>query len=201
MFDFDDTLVVSRTDRGNVLLEALQSFGVATRPERIDDLWGRPFRELVSGVAPGIDDRYEEFLEYYSHALRSRPPIACPGVIESVRSLRPRHRLFVHSASHSLLVRSDLQSLGILQYFEFVCGSDWQLAPKPDPLSLATLSVVIEAQGVSLRGGWYVGDSPSDRRIAEAWGLTFVGFGLEGSSAAYTIRSMIELGRIVDQER
>lgn len=207
IFDFDDTLIVSRADRGNVLIDALNTFGVSTFPDELDRLWGRPFAELVTGLAPETRGRYQEFLTHYAEVLESRPPTACPGVVEALPLLREHHHLFVHSASHSVLVRTDLQSLGVLHYFDFVCGSEWQLVPKPDPRSLAIIVTLLEAHGQSLDGCWYVGDSPSDGNIAAASLMRFVAvrydehsprWAEEVAAPEHVIRSVTELISVVD---
>ncbi|MDP9404788.1 MAG: HAD hydrolase-like protein [Actinomycetota bacterium] len=135
---------------------------------------GETFRRTGHRHRAGEAGRYQVFLTHYAQVLASRPPTACPGVVETIPYLRRNHHLFVHSASHSLLVRTDLQSLGILQCFDFVCGSDWQPVPKPHPRSLAMMAALLDAHGASLEGGWYVGDSPSDYDIATAVGLRFI---------------------------
>lgn len=181
VFDFDDTIVVSRTDRGEALLDALESFGTPA-VHGLDEHWGLPFRNLVNNIAPAVASQYNEFLLHYSDILAARCPTPCPGVVDVLPTLARTHRLFIHSASESLLVRTDLQSLGLLHLFDFVCGSDWQPSPKPDASSFLALAELLTAARSSFAHAWYVGDAPTDLEIARAAGLRFVGAGYTPSS-------------------
>lgn len=198
IFDFDDTLIVSRSDRAHVLLEALALFGVTTSPELMDQFWGRPFRELVCGIAPDVDARYEQFISHYSEVLRAHPPTACPGVLETLPDLAVMHRVFVHSASSSRLVRTDLQSLGILHLVDFVCGSDWQLVSKPDPGSFGSLTTLLGSAEIDYSKAWYVGDAETDAEIAARAGLKFVGVAYDKARRSRFLDKGVPEERIID---
>jgi phosphoglycolate phosphatase-like HAD superfamily hydrolase len=102
--------------------------------------------------------------------------------MSAIPHLARTNSLYVHSASDSLLVRTDLQTLGLLRQFQFVCGSNWQSVPKPDPQSFATVRELMALRGSDRGPTWYVGDSPTDYRIAQAAGFEFV-------AAAWTAES------------
>ena len=207
VFDFDDTLIVSRSDRAGVLLTALASFGTPGTAEDVALHWGKPFRELVIGVSPEVSMHFQEFLQHYVTILRARPPIACPGVVDALPRLALSHRLFVHSASQSVLVRTDLQTLDLLHHFDFTCGSDWQPLPKPHPESFTMLGELLRAGGSSLAGSWYVGDAVTDVDIAIAAGLRFVGaaysiearerFLAKGIKEAHIVADMTQLQHVI----
>jgi phosphoglycolate phosphatase-like HAD superfamily hydrolase len=174
IFDFDDTIIVSRADRANLLLEALASFGAPGSSESVARFWGQPFEELVAGVSPVAAERFEDFLHHYVEMLRSHIPRACQGASYVIPHLALQHRLFVHSSSHSLLVRTDLESLDLLSHFEFVCGSDWQPVPKPARESLTAIRDMIEGMGRTMENVWYIGDTTSDAAMAQGANLRFV---------------------------
>jgi phosphoglycolate phosphatase-like HAD superfamily hydrolase len=197
VFDFDDTLIQSRDDRAVVLLQALASFGVEADTDALPLYWGQPFEELVTRIAPSVAASYPEFLHHYSEVLQARPPTPCAGVLEAMPRLARVAELFVHSASHSLLVRTDLDSLGLLKFFSFVCGSDWQSTPKPHPGSFAVLARLLETQRRSFRDTWYVGDSLSDVDIAERANLRFVGVTFRTPAAAFYGRG-VDSSRLID---
>ena len=184
IFDFDDTLIFSRSDRAYVLLEALELFGVVTNSGRIDEHWGKPFRDLVSAIAPELSHDFDAFLHYYAKFLTSRPPTARVGVVDALPRLAVKHHLYVHSSSHSLLVRTDLQSLGLLHFFDFICGSEWQPQPKPDPRSLSVLRDLSEGSGQGLDTAWYVGDSLTDLEITKRSDLNFIGVAFTSEAAS-----------------
>jgi phosphoglycolate phosphatase-like HAD superfamily hydrolase len=208
IFDFDDTLIVSRADRGKLLLVALDSFGTPGSPDRVDTYWGRPFRDLVVGIAPSVERRYPDFLMHYADVLRLHPPTPCPGVVQALPVLAARHRLFVHSASNSRLVRTDLQSLGLLDLVDFVSGSDWQPVPKPDPRSFGAMRQLMDSALIDPASSWYIGDTVGDAVIASKAGLHFAGvayneekrhsFVEHGVPPTHIIGSLSELQRLVD---
>jgi len=197
VFDFDDTLIVSRNDRADVLLAALESFGAPGTAEDVALHWGKPFRDLVFGVSPQVADRFYEFLNHYVTVLQSRPPVACPGVDAALPRLTLTHRLFVHSASQSILVRTDLQTLGLLHHIDFTCGSEWQPRPKPHPDSFRMLGKLLKAGGSSLEGSWYVGDAPTDVDIAAAAGLRFVGVAYTEAAKERFLSKGVGIGRLI----
>ncbi len=96
--------------------------------------------------------------------------------------------LFVHSSSHSLLVRRELAALGIAGSFEFICGSDWQSLPKPDPQSLTPILDLLRHGGYAREHCTYVGDAPSDLALAAACHIDFVGAGFT-EAAVSALRS------------
>jgi phosphoglycolate phosphatase-like HAD superfamily hydrolase len=198
IFDFDDTLIVSRRERALRLLEALAAFGCPADDTRLDAAWGLPFRQLVASISPRVDSHFEEFMWYYVDRLRRSPPEPCPGVLDALPQLAAAARLFVHSSSHSLLIRTDLASLGLLPLVEFVCGSDWQIAAKPDPRSLNAIWPLIGIQDYQPGDCVYVGDSASDERLASAAGLQFVPAAYAetrhwGADGRQCLRSMADL--------
>ncbi len=173
IFDFDDTLIESRRDRRTRLLQALEAFGHEPDQSQLATAWGLPFRSLVLQLCPALSSRYPEFLHFYAERLQQAPPRPCAGVLDAIPLLARTATLFVHTASSGLLARTDLQSLGILTHFDFVCGSEWQRSPKPDPRSLDDLLAMI-AIDRSRERVVYVGDSPTDAAIADHAGIVFV---------------------------
>jgi phosphoglycolate phosphatase-like HAD superfamily hydrolase len=207
IFDFDDTLIVSRADRAAKLMHGLQAFGFPGAVDRLDEYWGLPFRELVLGLSPQVESRFNEFLLFYSSLLKTAPPTACEGVLEALPILQRAGPLFVHSLSHSLLIRTELQSLGLLGLFDFICGSDWQLKPKPNAESLRPIMDLLLVKGVSAKACIYVGDSPVDAELARRSGLTFVAacFNEQSQSTflgkgecAHAITSLAELATLIE---
>lgn len=174
VFDFDDTLIFSRSDRALRLMEAIQGFGHGVDNAALASAWGKPFKRMVTTISPSLEAEFDNFLQFYASELTKSPPNPCPGVISTLPQLAKRARLLVHSASHSLLVRTDLHSLGILPLFDFVCGSDWQAEPKPHPQSLTFLWQLPGLGTMSPSEVYYVGDSATDADIAEHAGVNFV---------------------------
>jgi phosphoglycolate phosphatase-like HAD superfamily hydrolase len=183
IFDYDGTLIESRADKGAHLLQALTKFGCPANPERFAEAWGKPFRDMVKILSPKAEMRFASFLEFYAGELSKAPPRACAGVAEAIPALMALGPLFVHSSSHSFLIRHELELIGIVRAFEFVCGSDWQSRSKPHPESLAPILELLSAGGYRRSDCIYVGDSPADRALAVAAGIDFVGAGFARTTA------------------
>jgi len=174
IFDFDDTLIFSQSDRALRLKSAIRRFGHQVDEDSLSLVWGKPFRRMVTTIAPSIEGQFEDFLQFYAAELAKTPPRACPGTVEAIPQLARHARLLVHSASDSLLVRTDLHSLGLLPLFDFVCGSDWQATPKPDPESLDFIWKLPGFEKMARSEVYYIGDSSTDADIAEHAGVHFV---------------------------
>jgi phosphoglycolate phosphatase-like HAD superfamily hydrolase len=199
IFDFDDTLIVSRADRAKTLLLALETFGTPASEEQVDSFWGRSFREMVCGLAPTVANDYDRFIAHYCNILEANPPTARPGVPEVLLQLSFDHLIFVHSASNSRLIRTDLQSLKVLQLIDFVCGSDWQRVGKPDPGSFESLVQLLSTRGILDDDEiWYVGDSESDAIIAQRASFHFVGIAYDADRQAQFARLGVREDRITD---
>lgn len=174
VFDFDDTLIYSRSDRAHRLLEAVRKFGHQVDGAALPRAWGMPFQAMVTTIAPTLAAQFTEFIHFYAEELAKAPPLACPGAVAALPELARHARLIVHSASHSRLVRTDLNSLGLLPLFDFICGSDWQARPKPDPSSLDFLWSLPGLDTARRSDILYIGDSPGDAAIAEHAGIRFI---------------------------
>lgn len=173
--DLDDTLIRSRSNRASLLIETLLAYGVAVEGDKLETLWGRPFRELVVGLSPDVAARFDDFIDTYCDVLRESPPVLCPGVEASRELLNGWFRCALHTASHSRVAATDLASAALDTYFEHIVGSDRQTAPKPNSRSGVELIASLEGWSRRTANCCYIGDSITDMSIAEAAGLVMVG--------------------------
>ena len=165
ILDYDGTLIESRRDQTDHLLKALNNFGCPGRPEEVPRAWGKPFREFLRIIAPATEHRFDAFVRFYGDQVAKSPPIPSVGITDAIPALMALGPLFVHSSSYSLLVRRELAALGIAGSFEFICGSDWQSLPKPDPQSLTPILDLLRHGGYAPEHCTYVGDAPERSRL------------------------------------
>ena len=159
--------------------------------------WGLPFFKLATAISPEVEGRFDDFLVHYAKQLVAEPPMPCPGVVKSLKDLSRLGPLFVPLV-HGLLIRTDLQSLGLLSCFEFVCGSDWQPQPKPHKASLTPILEMLAHKGVANASCVYVGDTITDAEPANAAGLHFVGAGYTDEAARLLRTSSLVGDRVIN---
>lgn len=193
--DLDDTLIRSRTNRASLLVDTLVGYGVAVDHERLGELWGRPFREVVVGLAPEVSSRFDDFVATYCEVLEATPPETCPGVGAEAWQLAATFRCVVHTASHSRVAAADLRSAAIDQHFEQVVGSDRQTCPKPDSRSGLELMNAIDRASTG-PPGCYIGDSLTDMAIAATAGLQMVAVNYGAASQEQWLEAGLD-GRFV----
>jgi HAD superfamily hydrolase (TIGR01509 family) len=171
IFDFDDTLVASRTVRRAALTSTIRSLGRTVSDEGFAVAYGRSLRELVDAIDPGCP--FEEFLPAYVDTVRASPAPLLPGARELLEHLAASGiRRSIVSASHADLIRIELEVHGIEDLVEQVIGTAGAPPVKPDPLVLVR---ACEGLGTSPSTSLYVGDSLADLRMAAAAGVGFVG--------------------------
>jgi len=209
IFDFDDTIIRSRTNRAQALIHAIKGFGGQANGQPLDQVWGKPFRDMVTAISPDLSQKMDEFIAYYANELTKNPPIATPGTLVAIPKLSEIAHLFIHTSSHSLLARTDLETLGILRYFTMVCGSDLYHAAKPARSTLRPIELLLKQFGGDLRSSIYVGDSLIDQKMATAAELQFIHVQFADSDepassvidldADHTISNMVEIEQLVRQ--
>ncbi len=196
VIDLDDTLIRSRSDRASLLIESLIAFGVEVDRDRLGSLWGRPFREVVVGLAPQVSECFDEFVSTYCEVLRATPPETCPGVDASGTLLGGSIQCVVHTASHSRVACADLESAALDSYFGHVVGSDRQSNPKPDARSGLELLTSLGFTSSRRQGGCYIGDSLTDMAIAEAAGLGIVAVDYGAATRAQWLQAGLPIQQI-----
>jgi phosphoglycolate phosphatase-like HAD superfamily hydrolase len=173
--DFDDTLVETRRDRVDLLLLTAREMRSAELEERsIDDLWGRPFRELVWGLAgPTVD--IDVFVEEYRARMEAGPPpretLGTASFLECMRANRVE--VVVVTASDSRLVRSDINRFAWSSLIGAVLGSD-ELPGRKADIGFAEAAKSAIAT-IGLRPFAMVGNSVADRSFARNARLRFFG--------------------------
>lgn len=173
MFDFDDTLMATRERRVAALIEAAGHFGFTLTPDLIQPHWGKPFYQLVGGMAPGID--YQAFHRHYSQVMRKHPPKASPGAGRTLRTLyAARIPVFVISSGSRELVRQDLEVANLWRYITRLWGYEDSEYHKPDPRVLRPITNLVHEMGLPIGETTYVGDSVADYQVSSMNDVPFV---------------------------
>lgn len=172
LFDFDDTLVATRTSRVSALIKTAADFGYRLTPEDITEHWGKPFNQLVMGIVPGVD--YEAFHRHYADIMRQIPSQVLPGTRKLLAGLSGRGvPIFVISSGSRDLVRQDLEEGDLWQYLSKLWGYEDTPYHKPDPRTLDPVLRTLAELGIDVNQVVYIGDSVADFRVATAKGFLF----------------------------
>lgn len=177
LFDLDGTLVDSLED----LTDAVNHVrGVFSHPPLSADSVrlkvGKGARNLVQQVLPGaaetdIDHALGLFLEFNREHIADKSRLY-PGIMETLRGLAARDiKMAVISNKNEDLSTLIVQTLGIHDLFENICGGDTYPENKPSPLPLLK---VIEKLGMTPHECVMVGDSINDIEAGIRAGITSI---------------------------
>lgn len=175
VFDFDDTLVRSRGRRTKALQDTAIKLGFDYQSELEATAWGSPFSEMIEHLIPGV--RFDEFLIEYRRAASELPPDVLPGVHETLRNARRLGILCaVLSSSHTDLIKDELESSNIAEFFDVVVGYDRSVPyVKPDPRTLLPILSTWQSRfGILVSDIVIFGDSIADAQLAIKAGANFV---------------------------
>lgn len=174
LFDLDGTLVDSLddlTDAVNHIREAFSHPPVTANAVRMKV--GKGARNLVRQVLPDvaesvIDRALAMFLEYNRLHIADKSRLY-PGIAELLRELAARDiRMAVISNKNEDLSALILQTLGIHDLFEGICGGDTYPENKPSPLPLLK---VMEKLGIAPHECAMIGDSINDMEAGRRAGI------------------------------
>ena len=173
IFDCDDTVVATAKTRWKVLVATARSFGVRLTDETIMRAWGVPFDRLIRTIVPTVD--FDEFVERYRGAMRSRRPEPTTGAAELLTHLAARStRMEIVTSSSRALITQDLDELDLTRYFARIYGHEETPFHKPDPRVLDPVIDNLARDGYALPDLVYIGDSVRDLQVAHARSIAFV---------------------------
>ena len=208
IFDFDGTLVDSRTDIAGAQLWVLNQLGVTHY--KLEDLFpyiGKPLHVtfthlLPPEMEPRITEAAAMYREYYlPRALHNTKLF--PGVRETLEELGEQGiRMAVASTKKEMQLRRVAEHLNINEYFVQLQGSD-DIPYKPDPFIVRK---IISDQKWSPEATLMVGDTDSDVLAGQGAAIATcaVTYGslteeqLRTYSPTYIIRSFPELKAIIN---
>ena len=178
IFDLDGTLIDSAPDLAMALNRMLESLGRKGFDEVTIRGWiGNGATTLVKRALSGqrevddsIDNRvFEEalsiFFDFYEKNLAVHT-ITYPNVIRTLKILRNRnYRLVIITNKPFVFVAPILNSLGIMEFFEYFIGGDSLPEKKPSPQPLLH---ICDKFNISIDESVMIGDSKNDILSANA---------------------------------
>lgn len=172
ILDFDDTLMATRECRTVALRATLKELGSSDDLSNLGTHWGKPFRELITQIAPEVD--YDTFVKLYSKVMKRYPPRPTPGAAQLLTSLASNGKLIlVLSSGSRALVMQDLEEALLWQYVSKLWGFEDTDSHKPNPRVLDPVLRHLELSDVERESALYIGDSMHDFIVAEANGIPF----------------------------
>jgi HAD superfamily hydrolase (TIGR01549 family) len=176
IFDWDDTLVRTKQCRF-AAIQALSSryYSFTLSDAEIASHWGRPFRDLFSGLFSTRDDDVERVIERYLMLVPEFPLEAYEGTVEALVSLVSAHSIGILTSASRRVVLPDLKRLGLpFARTDLVqCAEDTE-CHKPDPRVFDPLIATLARDGIAPRDIVYVGDSVTDYEAARGGGRSRV---------------------------
>ena len=172
VFDFDNTLVPTTSGRPALFLAALREWNAELTEDFLEHHWSATFRDVVADCAPSAD--YEIFLERYAQLLRKNPLAPYPCALSLLSFLRDEGvESWVFTATAHVLAVTDMETSGIQTLVSQLIAAEDVRYPKPDLRAADDLIHQLDLSNFSPDHCIFVGDSQTDRDIAERAGLTF----------------------------
>ncbi len=176
LFDLDGTLVDTAADLAAAMNHALEAAGAPqVAPADVRHLVGHGARAMLregfarGGLAPdeaALNSYVDVFLDYYlAHIADNSRPF--PGAVAAIEELRGAGaRIAVCTNKREAPARALLSALSLDCLIDAIVGGDTAGAPKPDP---APVRLCLER--TACKTGFFVGDSDTDIKAAEAGGM------------------------------
>lgn len=176
IFDFDDTLVQTKTIRYKAIKHAgKQFYNIDITDAAIDAQWGKPFEDFLYQVFKRVAD-YPTLFKNYKSILDAYPNEAYPNTEKVLEELSRRYELAVISSSHKELIISGMKNVGFKpDMFRFIQSADETTVHKPNPEVFTPSLNAFNADGINKTEILYVGDTLDDYHSAVNAGLHFCG--------------------------
>jgi len=189
IFDFDDTILATFESRSSCLMDAASNFGYEISLNDIKTVWGKPFREMILNLLPGID--YQKFYEHYRLVMEKHTPFLKEGASDILTLTKGmNHFVAIVSSSSQVLVLQDLKAVGIAQMVDRVWGQEDCLFHKPDPRVLNPVLDYLQDLNIPKSRCLYIGDSTADYFVAREHRILF----LAVTTGRDTANSFLQMG-------
>lgn len=176
LFDADGTLM----DTYGIILMSMRYtvndvFGKDVSNEELMRGVGTPLQDQMTYFADGDEAKAEELVRIYrqhNDAIHDQGVSAFPDTATALERFHAvGYRMGVVTSKRHKMAELGLRLCGILDYFEFVIGSDdWpEHKPEPGPILHAC-----DLMGISAEDSMYIGDSPYDIQAGNGAGCTTV---------------------------
>lgn len=177
LFDYDDTLVMTREHRWEAIREAgREAAGWAPSMEEIERFWGLPYQTFFERLFDGRTTRLESVIAAYESLNDRYPAVPHEGALEALARIGRTRRIGIVTAGARSVVLAQLRSLGLdprsLDWLQTAEDSEHH---KPDPRVFAKALAKGRECDLAPSELLYVGDAFTDYAAARDAGLAFVG--------------------------
>lgn len=178
LFDFDDTLVMTRHCKSDALKElSLLEFNRPLSNETIRKNWGKPYKEFIASMYGIHEEMVEPLLVKYRKVTKKYPMKAYPCAGDIIQRLSEDYLLGIITATSRYAIDNQMKELGFrARDFFFIQTADEISYHKPDPRVFdPVLEILGTDKKIEKREVLYVGDSLRDFFAARDAGIHFVG--------------------------
>lgn len=176
IFDFDDTLVQTKTIRYEALkYTGLKFYNLKITNTDIDLYWGKPFAEMMEGVFKGVESTGQIIINYKS-ILHLYPNKPFDDTVSTLKILHQKYLLGLISSSVKDLIKSGLGNVNIpADIFAYIQTSDEVTFHKPDPRVFNPIKEYLHSNNIIDKEVLYVGDTIDDFVSSTKTGFNFLG--------------------------
>ncbi len=201
IFDVDGTLWDSTPVVEEAWNQALKDEGYDVRvtADQLKGLFGLPMPDIIEAILPGESlEKREEFApkcySYEHEYLEEKAGILYPGIIETIRELARKHRIFIVSNCQAGYIELFMRKSGVSDAItDHVCLGDNNL------LKADNIRLIVDKH--SLRAPVYIGDIQGDANASKEAGVPFIhaayGFGRVDDCYA-AVNSPAQLINVID---
>ncbi|HEY6972577.1 MAG TPA: HAD family hydrolase [Candidatus Angelobacter sp.] len=193
-FDLDGTLLDSFSIHFESYRQTCAHFDITITEEAFRAAYSADWNQTYGalGIQP---DHWEAASKLWRSQAAKHQAQLLPGVKDTLLQLRQTHHLALVTSGSKARVTRDLKSTGISQFFQVVVTGEDVQKPKPSPEGLIR---VLDHLKLAPQEAVYIGDWFSDREMADAAGVSFVGIRSEFNAAhpdkaLFTLNSVAEL--------
>jgi len=176
LFDFDDTLVKTKSIRYKAIKKAGKKFyNLNISDADIDKYWGKPFDSFISDIFIN-SDTVRNLTNNYKSILPKYPNEQITDTNKVVKQLSQNFLLGIISSNNPDLIRGGMKDVKLSSsYFFFIQSSKDTKVHKPNLGVFLPSLEKLEARNISKNEVLYVGDALDDYEVASSTGLHFCG--------------------------
>jgi len=193
-FDLDGTLLDSFSIHFESYRLTCAHFGITITQDAFRAAYSADWNHTYGalGIQP---DHWEAASKLWRSQAAKHQAQLFPGVKDTLLQLRQTHKLALVTSGSKARVSRDLENTGISQFFQVVVTGEDVQKPKPSPEGLIR---VLDHLRLLPPEAVYIGDWLSDREMADAAGVSFVGIRSEFNAthpdkALFGLNSVAEL--------
>lgn len=175
VFDFDDTFVNTFATKSLAFQQlARELYGYELPLEKIQQVWGMPYKEMVTKLFEDIPVAIEDILDSFDLIRERFPAMLFDEVEETITQLSANVKLgIVSSAGQRVLYKDlDIIKLDTELFFHIQTAEDTN-AHKPNPEVFEPILQKLSQAGIDRNSIAYVGDSINDYYAARDAGISF----------------------------